>query len=134
MTPREVFDRMREHWLSNSVTFDEDMLAENVVLETPFAAPGRPTWRQGRAEILAYVRAGHASVPFRFDDCRNVTVHETADPETIVVEYELSATMAATGISAAASFIGVLTVHEGRITRWREYQNTLAIAEAMTAG
>jgi ketosteroid isomerase-like protein len=47
------------------------------------------------------------------------------------VEYELAATVTATGVSAAATFIGVLTVREGRISCWREYQNPLAIAWAL---
>ena len=131
MTPREVFDRMRERWLANETTFDDESLTEDVVLEMPFAAPGRPARIEGRAGVLAFIRAGHAALPFRFDDCRTLAVHDTADPATIVVEYELAATMTATGVSAAATFIGVLTVLEGRISCWREYQNPLAIAWAL---
>ncbi|GAA2523511.1 nuclear transport factor 2 family protein [Winogradskya humida] len=131
MTPRDMYERMRQNWISNAPAFDEEMLADDMVLETPFAMPGRPVTTTGRADVLAYVRAGHASVPFRFDDCRSLAVHDTAAPETIVVEYELAATMIATGFSASAPFIGVLTVRDGRITRWREYQNQAAIAAAM---
>lgn len=46
---------------------------------------------------------------------------------------EPAATVTATGVSAAATFIGVLTVREGRISCWREYQNPLAIAGALRA-
>ncbi|AGZ43759.1 nuclear transport factor 2 family protein [Actinoplanes friuliensis] len=131
MTPRQLFERVREHWLTDRPAFDEDMLTDDVVLETPFAPPGRPVRREGRAEVLAYVRAGHASVPFRFDGCHVAAVHDTADPRTIVVEYELAATIPATGVSASAPFIAVLTVHEGRIARWREYQHSMLLAAAM---
>ncbi|MBV9844173.1 MAG: hypothetical protein JOZ47_03740 [Kutzneria sp.] len=31
----------------------------------------------------------------------------------------------------SATFIGVLTVHDGKITLWREYQNTPAIMRAL---
>ena len=133
MTPREVFERMRAHWIANETTFDDDSLDAGVVLEMPFAAPGRPARIEGREAVLAFVRAGQASLPFRFDGCRTLAVHETADPATIVVEYELAATVTATGASAAAPFIGVLTVHEGRVTRWLEYQNPLAVAWALEA-
>ncbi|MBG0820426.1 nuclear transport factor 2 family protein [Planomonospora sp. ID91781] len=131
MTPREVFDRMREHWIANVTVFDDESLTEDVVLEMPFAAPGRPSRVEGRAAVLAFIRAGHADLPFRFDDCRALAVHDTTDPHTIVVEYELTATMTATGASATAPFVGVLTVREGRIARWREYQNPLAVASAL---
>ena len=133
MTPREAFDRMRAHWIANETTFDGDALSQDVLVEMPFAAPGRPAQIRGREAVLAFVRAGQASLPFRFDDCRVLAVHDTADPATIVVEYELAATMTATGVSAAATFIGVLTVHEGRISGWREYQNPLAMAWALEA-
>jgi uncharacterized protein len=45
----------------------------------------------------------------------------------VVVEYELAATIPATGVSASAPFIGVLTVEDGRVALWREYQNAAAI-------
>ncbi|MFI7540779.1 nuclear transport factor 2 family protein [Actinoplanes sp. NPDC049599] len=133
MTPRQAFGRMRDRWIANKTTFDDNALTDDVVLEMPFAAPGRPARIAGRAAVLAFVRAGRAELPFRFDDCRVLAVHDTADPATIVVEYELAATMTATGRSAAATFIGVLTVHEGRVSRWREYQNPVAIAQAVQA-
>ncbi|WP_410818423.1 nuclear transport factor 2 family protein [Micromonospora sp. 050-3] len=67
----------------------------------------------------------------RFDDCRNVVLHETADPEVIVVEYELVGTHTATGVTASAPFIGVLRTRDGKLAHWREYQHTFAIAQAV---
>lgn len=134
MTPRDLYERMRRHWLADEAAFDPDMLTEDVVVETPFAMPGSPTITAGREEVLAYTRAGHASVPFRFHDCRTIAVHETTDPQTIVVEYELHATMTATGEQASAPFIALLTARDGRIARWREYQNPVALAAAMSGG
>jgi len=70
-------------------------------------------------------------MPVRVDEVRNVVVHETADPEVIVVEYEIAGTATTTGRQAAAAFIGVLRARGGKVAHWREYQNTLAIAEAL---
>jgi ketosteroid isomerase-like protein len=92
VTPREIFDRMREHWLANETTFSGEMLADDVVVETPFAAPGRPGRTAGRERVIAWTEAGRAAFPVRFDDCRDVVVHETSDPDVIVVEYELVGT------------------------------------------
>ncbi|WP_436536157.1 hypothetical protein [Actinoplanes sp. HUAS TT8] len=80
MTPTEIFDNMRARWLANVATYDADLLADEVVIETPFAAPGRPTSIEGKQRVLEYTQAGRAQFPFRFDDCRNVVVHKTADP------------------------------------------------------
>ncbi|MFD0783406.1 nuclear transport factor 2 family protein [Micromonospora azadirachtae] len=131
MTPREIFDSMRAQWLANLPTYEADSLADDVVIETPFAAPGRPTRTQGKQQVLEYTQAGRAAFPVRFDDCRNVVVHETTDPEVIVVEYELVGTHMATGVTASAPFIGVLRTRDGKLAHWREYQHTLAIAQAV---
>ncbi|MEU4691177.1 nuclear transport factor 2 family protein [Actinoplanes sp. NPDC023714] len=131
MTPSEIFDRMRARWLAGAPTFTADMLTDDVVVETPFAAPGHPTRTAGREQVLAYTEAGRAAFPVRFDECRDVLVHQTADPSVIVVEYELVGTHVVTGVSAAAPFIGVLTTRDGRLAHWKEYQHTLAIAQAL---
>ena len=131
MTPSEIFDRMRTRWLTDQSTYDPDTLTDDVVIETPFAAPGHPTRTEGKDQVLAYTQAGRAAFPVRFDDCRNVVVHTTADPEVIVVEYELVGTHTTTGTTAAAPFIGVLRTRDGKLAHWREYQHTLAITQAV---
>ncbi|MEV4713939.1 nuclear transport factor 2 family protein [Micromonospora sp. NPDC049374] len=131
MTPSEIFDSMRARWLANLPTYDADSLADDVVIETPFAAPGRTTRIEGKQRVLEYTQAGRALFPVRFDDCRNVVVYETADPEVIVVEYELVGMHTATGVTASAPFIGVLRTRDGKLAHWREYQHTLAIAQTV---
>jgi ketosteroid isomerase-like protein len=91
----------------------------------------RPRRFQGREAFYAFASPERAALPVRFDEVRNVVVHEATDPEVIVAEYELVGTVTTTGRSAAASFVVVLRVHDGRIVLWREYQNVLVIAEAL---
>ncbi|MGW4461493.1 nuclear transport factor 2 family protein [Micromonospora sp. NPDC004704] len=129
--PHEIFARMRERWLADTVsTFGND-LAEDAVIEMPFAAPGRPRRVEGRDACRAFTEAGRASLPARFEECRNVVIHETTDPETIVVEYELVGTVTTTHQRAAANFIAVLRVRGGQVVLWREYQDVPAIARAL---
>jgi len=130
MTPHEVFDRMAQGWLADAPS--DENLADDVVLEMPFAAPGRPRRIDGAANVRAYTAAGRAAFPARLDECRPVAVHDTADPEVIVVEYELGGTIG--GHRASAPFIGVLRVRDGKVALWREYQDGAAIAAALTAG
>lgn len=129
--PAEVFDLMRQQWLDGGLT--GNVLAEDVVIETPFAPAGRPRRFEGRAEFQAFAEAGQAAVPLRIEDCRNVVIHQTIDPEVIVVEYELEARMVKTGRTGSAAFVGVLTARDGQVVRWREYQNVMAMAEVMGA-
>jgi ketosteroid isomerase-like protein len=121
---------MQRTWLSGG-TIEGSLLAEDVVIEMPFAAPGRPQRVVGRQEFLAIANDGRAQLPVRFEDCREIAVHETLDPEVIVVEYELRGTVTTTNQPGAATFIGVLRVRDTRIVLWREYQNTAAIAAAL---
>lgn len=133
--PREVFARLQQQWLAYAPEamdhFDDDLWAEDVVVEVPFNPPGTPRRYEGREEFRATAEAGRAALPIRFDAVRNVTVHETADPEVIVVEYELAATNTTTGDRAAAPFIGVLRARGGQVVHWREYQDVLAMTAAM---
>jgi ketosteroid isomerase-like protein len=130
MGPREVFARMQQQWFGNAVKVMDGLLADDAVIETPFAPPGRPR-RFAREEFLAFAKAGRASLPVQFEECRELAVHQTTDPEVIVVEYELAGTVTTTGRHAAAPFIGVLRVRNGQIVGWREYQDAVAIAHAL---
>ncbi|WP_329248380.1 nuclear transport factor 2 family protein [Actinoallomurus sp. NBC_01490] len=128
--PREIFEQMQRHWLEPAGRFG-DLLADDAIVETPFAPPGSPTRVEGREEWLRRTEPERANFPVRFEEVRNVVVHETADPEVIVVEYELAGVIPATGYRGSESFIGVLRVREGKVVHWREYQNTLAIAAVL---
>jgi ketosteroid isomerase-like protein len=129
MTPREVFERMGQVWVDGG----EDMWAEDVVVESPFARPGRPKRIEGRAEFRKIAEEGRAALPVTFEESNVIAIHDTTDPETIVVEYELVATLNATGERHSALFIGVLTARDGKVVRWREYQDTARI-DAVLAG
>ena len=59
---------------------------------------------------------------------RDVTVHETTDPEVAVVEYEVEAVRLADGLRAAAPFAVVVRDRDGRVVLWREYQDPAAMA------
>ncbi len=130
--PREVFARMQEYWLSNSTDLDRfaERLADDVVIETPFAPPDRPRRVEGREAWLAIAAPGRAALPVRIEECRDVVVHDTADPEVIVVEYTLAGTVTSTRQRSSAAFIGVLRTRDGKVVHWREYQDTLAMARA----
>lgn len=67
----------------------------------------------------------------RFDEFRTIAVHQTADPQVIVAEYELSGTLTTTGKSETAAFVVVLTARGGQVVHWREYQDVSALVRAL---
>jgi ketosteroid isomerase-like protein len=130
LTHRDVFDRMRRYWLDGEAGFQPDDLAENVVIETPFSPPGARRV-EGRETWLAFAGPQRATLPVRFEECREIAFHQTADPEVVVVEYELTGTVTTTGQRSSAAFIAVLQVRDGKTLLWREYQNVLAMSLAL---
>jgi ketosteroid isomerase-like protein len=126
-TALDVFDRFREYVLGDATV---DLWAPDVVIEQPFAAGG-PSRIVGRDAFLEKTRGSRAALPVRFEEVREVTVHETTDPDKIIVEYTLTGTILPTGERASAPFIAVMEVRDGLVTRWREYQNTALMAEKL---
>lgn len=124
---RAVFDAFREHVFEQQ---PERFWAPDVVVEQPFAVGG-PSRVEGVDNWLASSKASKESLPVRFEEMRNVVVHDTTDPNKLVVEYELTGTVLTTGKHESAAFIAVMEVRDGLMTLWREYQNTFAIAQAL---
>lgn len=125
-TAREVFESMD---LTGGL--HPELLADDVVIEEPFAPEGRPRRIEGKAAWLQFATAERANLPFTLDDQQVTALHETTDPEVLVVEYELTGTVLATGRTATAPFVGVLRVRDGLVVGWREYQDKAAIARAL---
>jgi ketosteroid isomerase-like protein len=108
-----------------------DDLADDLVVEWPFNPPGRPRRVEGRAAFEAIAGPGRAALPVRFEEFRDVVIHETADPEVIIAEYVLTGTVLTTGRQASAAFVTVLRVRDGKVVHVREYQDVAAMAAAL---
>ncbi len=98
--PREVVERIHRLVLDGDVEGQADLFAPDGVLEWPFAPAGVPTRLEGRQairEVLAPIgrRLREAAVT-RPTGMRSV-VHQTLDPEVVVVEVELEGEVVATG-------------------------------------
>ena len=128
--PASSSRQMQQQWFLQPGPLTGELLADNVVVEAPFASPGRPARFEGKRQWLDFANPQRAAFPVHIDTCRVLAIHDTTDPETIVVEYELSGSSAPTNRSGTAAFIAVLTARNGKITRWREYQNTMALRQA----
>ncbi|WP_230985390.1 nuclear transport factor 2 family protein [Microbispora oryzae] len=130
-TPRDLFARFQRNALAGEAALDEEMLADDVVVEWPFGRVGHRRIK-GREQVVAMTRAGREALPVVFEEFRDVMIHETADPEVIVAEYQMVATIPGSGKEAQAPFVVVLRARDGRIVHWREYQDQAMIAEALS--
>jgi len=107
-----------------------NLYALDGIHEFPFTRPGGPSGLQGREETRALAQANGDASPLQYQEYRNVVVHETADPEVIIVEQEAAGTVTTTGRPFTLPNIIVLKVRDGRIAHLRDYVNILAVAEA----
>ncbi|MGI8333725.1 nuclear transport factor 2 family protein [Actinomadura scrupuli] len=127
---REVLERLRRAAISQSADDMSRLYAGDAVHEFPFTAPGVPSRLEGRDEIVNWIAAGWKAGPLKYERYRTLAVHDTDDPETIIVEQEALGTSSSTGEFALPNIV-VLTVRNGQIVRLRDYVNVLAAAAAM---
>jgi ketosteroid isomerase-like protein len=128
--PREVLDRLRQAAISQSADDMSRLYAFDAVHEFPFTAPGVPSRLEGRDAIVNWIAAGWKANSLKYERYRTLAIHDTSDPETIIVEQEAHGTSASTGEFALPNIV-VLKVRNGEITRLRDYVNILAAAAAM---
>jgi uncharacterized protein len=129
--PREVVERFLHAATGPDPGDLADCYASNVVIEMPFADPALYPARieTTRDELRARFRAGTAVR--RYERLENVVMHETADPEVIITEYDLHGRLVETGAPFALSFIMVIRVRDGRIVHSRDYTDPIASARAL---
>ncbi|MEU8337235.1 nuclear transport factor 2 family protein [Micromonospora tulbaghiae] len=131
-TATDVFHQALEHLLAKDMPGFIALFADDAAMEFPFAPPGRPSRVAGRAELHDYLVDYPQTLDVR--QIADVTVHETADPEVIVAEFTATGVVVATGEPYRLRYIAVLTVRAGRIVRYRDYWNPLAVQELFGEG
>jgi ketosteroid isomerase-like protein len=126
-TPREVFESLIGGISAGRWEELADLYAEDTVVDIPFAVPV-PTRIEGREQIRAHFAAASGG-PVELHAC-NVLVHETADPEVIVAEFDYQGRVATTDRTFEVSNIQVLRVRDGLIVSTRDFHNYLVFAAA----
>jgi uncharacterized protein len=93
----------------------------------PFRAPPMVT----REQLHEHFAGGDAVLgDVRFEPA-NITIHETADPEVIVAEFEYRGTVPGTGEPFALPGIFVIRVRNGQIVTSRDYVDHLGLARTL---
>lgn len=126
--PKELFEQCLELLLAKEMDRFVDLFAEDAHFELPFAAPGGVRRLDGR-EVLRDYLSGYTQ---RLDiqGFPSVVLHQTTDPELIVVEFTARGTTVRTGEPYELAYIAVIRVRDGLIIGWRDYWSPLAVAAA----
>ena len=129
-SPRETVARFLTAVVSPTPGDMADCYADRVIIEMPFAAGLTPERLENtREEIRQRFAAGAAAR--RYTAVRDVRVHETADPDVLVIEYAIDGTRVADGRQFTMRFVMVLTFRDGLIVHSRDYTDPVAGARAL---
>ena len=129
-TPRQTFDEMIRASVSGDWEAFIALYPDEAVIEMPFAPPGVPRVSDGvsmRERIIGMLSGGR---PYNFERAENVTVHETTDPEVIVIECDHRGRFIPTGRTFDVPSVQILQVRDGLIVSARDFTNHAVIAAA----
>ena len=108
-----------------------DIVTDDVVYEVLYDIPGWPRVIQGRANLMAAFRGYVDNIALQAAD--NLVAHKTDDGRVIVIEYEVHGTILATGVTYNNRFCSIIKIENRKITHWRDYMDSLAAWNALTA-
>jgi ketosteroid isomerase-like protein len=129
---REVLNRWRQAAITQSTNDMNHVYAVDAVHEFPFTPPGVPSRLAGREQIVNWIATGWKTNTLKYERYRTLAIHDTTDPNTIIVEQEAVGTSTSTGEFALPNIV-VFTARNGQITHLRDYVNVLAAIRALPA-
>jgi ketosteroid isomerase-like protein len=107
-----------------------DILADDLVYEVLYDVAGWPRIIQGRADLMAQCRGYCDNIELQSAD--KLIVHKTDDGH-VVIEYEVHGTILATGVKYDNRFCSIIKIENRKIAHWRDYMDSLAAWNALTA-
>ena len=113
------------HRINQHGTSFMDLVADDIVMTFPFAWEGLPSQLNGSGEIAQHLE--NLSGLISLDEMDEPIVHETTDPEEVIVEVAGRGRGIASGEIYDQRYICVIRTKEGRIVHYKDYWNPLAI-------
>ena len=109
-----------------------DMLADDAVMEFPYAPESRPRSVTGRDALRTYLaRVGDLLI---FEEMSEPRVHRTTDPAVTILEYKARGRIRASDQPYEQSYISVVTIAGGRSAHFRDYWNPAALSLVSSSG
>ncbi|WP_327640049.1 nuclear transport factor 2 family protein [Kribbella sp. NBC_00482] len=127
-SPLDVLELRRQHLLARDYESFAGLFAEDGVIELPFAVGSLPARLEGREAIREF-SLNTADRPVEITDLRIVQLHQTVDPEVVIVELVSEARHTTTGVPFQATCIQVFRIHNGEIKLFRDYVGAAGIPD-----
>jgi uncharacterized protein len=120
-TPADLLERRRKVILDGDADGFTALFAPDAVIEMPFeGAPDAPLRLAGREAIREYAQRIMSS-PLRIEDFEVTALHQTQDPEVVVVEMCTKGSIAGTGREFSVTSVQILRIRDGLIALFRAY-------------
>ncbi|MEU6571798.1 nuclear transport factor 2 family protein [Streptomyces parvulus] len=126
-SPAELYRHSLQLLLDKNVPAWVALWAENGLMEFPFAPDGWPRRLEGREAIAAYMH--HYPDHIDLHDFPDLRIHQTTDPQVIVVEMRGVGRLVERDAPFDMTYIAVVTVRDGHMSSYRDYWNPLAVQE-----
>ncbi|MDV3249845.1 nuclear transport factor 2 family protein [Devosia sp. BK] len=127
--PFQSFSAMLRYALADRVDQNAptyiDMVADDVVMEFPYALPDMVKRVDGKEALRAYLK--NVGDMITIDALDNVAVLRTEDPDVTIVEFEGVGTVKASGKPYEQRYISVIRTRQGKIVHYKDYWNPVAL-------
>ena len=108
-----------------------DVVADDIIYEVLYNVPGWPRVIKGRTDLMAAFRGYVDNIALR--SANQLILHKTDDGRVVVIEYEVHGTVVANGAKYDNRFCSIIKIEERKVTHWRDYMDSLAAWNALTA-
>ena len=108
-----------------------DIVRDDVVYEVLYEISGWPRIIEGRADLMARFKGYCDNVELHSAD--KLITHKADSGRVVVIEYEVHGSILATGVKYNNRFCSILKIENRKIAHWRDYMDSLAAWNALTA-
>ncbi len=108
-----------------------DVMTDDTIYEVLYDVPGWPRVIKGRTDLMAAFRGYVDAIALQSAD--GAVVHMTDDGAVGVIEYEVHGTILATNVQYNNRFCSIVRIENRKIAHWRDYMDSLAAWNALTA-
>jgi uncharacterized protein len=108
-----------------------DCASDDIAYEVLYEFPGWPRLIEGKARLMESFREYGKHIVLHAAD--NLVKHVADHGRLVVIEYEVHGTILSNGIAYENRFCSLITVAGRRVVHWRDYMDSLAAWNALTA-
>ena len=129
LSPRDVFALFQQAVLKKDGNALAELYAEDGIHEFPFRSGSPKTIGQNAIRMMF---SGLAKAPIRYYQFQDVVIHDSVNPEVLIVEYKIDAEFLTSGHRFKPAYVAIMRIHEGKIAHFRDYEDIVGKERAFS--